>query len=256
MRLIRVHKRLCTTIKKKDGFKMKVEKFDCRVVLGQEFGIYGSVEEPLFLAKDVAEWIGHSDVSKMIKSVDEDEKGKNIVPTLGGEQEVWTLNEYGLYEVLMQSRKPKAKQAKKEIKEILKDIRQNGVHVSEEATQEQKAYNYELLEVAFSRVGAEFFLAEYMACVSYHEKNKTRLPYERRNKNRRADKKQTVADSKIKIMEKVLKIAEEREQQYRVKFQWELKSLISEAVKQIHLDIKTVKHNQTRGKLSKVKKIG
>ena len=53
-------------------------------VLGKEFKIYGTIEEPLFLAKDVAEFIEHSDVSKMMKSVDEDEKVKNIVRTLGG----------------------------------------------------------------------------------------------------------------------------------------------------------------------------
>ena len=75
-------------------------------VLGKEFKIYGTIEEPLFLAKDVAEFIEHSDVSKMMKSVDEDEKVKNIVRTLGGNQEMWFLTENGLYEVLMQSRKP------------------------------------------------------------------------------------------------------------------------------------------------------
>ena len=32
------------------------------------------IEEPLFLAKDVAEWIGHSQVSKMLDAVDDEEK--------------------------------------------------------------------------------------------------------------------------------------------------------------------------------------
>ena len=36
-------------------------------VLGKEFRVYGSVDEPLFLAKDVANWIEHSDVSMMLK---------------------------------------------------------------------------------------------------------------------------------------------------------------------------------------------
>ena len=83
-------------------------------VLGREFHIYGTIEEPLFLAKDVAEWIEHSDVHKMLQSVDDDEKGRNIVPTPGGEQECWFLTENGLYEVLMLSRKPIAKKFKKE----------------------------------------------------------------------------------------------------------------------------------------------
>lgn len=36
--------------------------------------VYGSAQEPLFLAKDVASIIEHSDVSTMMRTVDEDEK--------------------------------------------------------------------------------------------------------------------------------------------------------------------------------------
>lgn len=96
------------------------------MLLGKEIDVYGSVDEPLFLAKDVAEWIGHSDVSMMVKNVDEDEKVTNNVCTLGGSQNAWFLTEDGLYEVLMQSRKPIAKQFKKGVKEILKTIRKTG----------------------------------------------------------------------------------------------------------------------------------
>lgn len=96
------------------------------MLLGKEINVYGSVDEPLFLAKDVAEWIGHSDVSMMVKNVDEDEKVTNNVCTLGGSQNAWFLTEDGLYEVLMQSRKPIAKQFKKGVKEILKTIRKTG----------------------------------------------------------------------------------------------------------------------------------
>lgn len=101
-----------------------------QVVLSKEFKVYGTSENPLFLAKDVAEWIEHSDTSKMIRSVDEDEKVKNNVPTLGGLQESWFLTEDGLYEVLMQSRKPIAKQFKKQVKNILKEIRINGGYIA------------------------------------------------------------------------------------------------------------------------------
>lgn len=47
-----------------------------RKVLGKDFKIYGTKENPLFLARDVAEWIDYevSNVSKMVKKVDEDEK--------------------------------------------------------------------------------------------------------------------------------------------------------------------------------------
>ena len=121
-----------------------LELVEEREVLGQAFKIYGDFDNPVFLAKDVAEWIDYSfkdarrisrDVSKMVAMVDEEEKQKNKL-NLGGEDcshggirqntEMWFLTEDGLYEVLMQSRKPIAKVFKKEVKKILKEIRITG----------------------------------------------------------------------------------------------------------------------------------
>lgn len=96
--------------------------------LGKEVDVYGTAENPLFLAKDVTEWIEHSDVSMMVKNIDEDEKVTSNVCTLGGNQSAWFLTEDGLYEVLMQSRKPIAKQFKKGVKEILKSICKTGAY--------------------------------------------------------------------------------------------------------------------------------
>lgn len=102
-------------------------------VLGKSFRFYNSIEEPLFLAKDVAEWIEYSvsNVSKMLNSVDDDEKTTRKISTNGTnyQTEAWFLTENGLYEVLMQSRKPIAKQFKKEVKKILKQIRQTGGYI-------------------------------------------------------------------------------------------------------------------------------
>ena len=107
---------------------------DEREVLGKDFKVYGTFEDPLFLAKDVYKWIEHNNITLMLKNVDEDEKIKlaimeNITPSHGGKRkntEAWFLTEDGLYEVLMQSRKPIAKQFKKEVKKILKEIRTTG----------------------------------------------------------------------------------------------------------------------------------
>lgn len=96
------------------------------MLLGKEIDVYGSVDEPLFLAKDVAEWIEHTQPSKMVETVDEDEKLMGTIFLSGQNREVWMLTESGLYEVLMQSRKPIAKQFKKGVKEILKTIRKTG----------------------------------------------------------------------------------------------------------------------------------
>lgn len=49
----------------------------------------------------------------------------------GSTNKQWFLTEDGLYEVLMQSRKPIAKAFKKEVKQILKTIRLNGMYATD-----------------------------------------------------------------------------------------------------------------------------
>lgn len=112
--------------------KNEVVVIDQREVLGKEFRIYGTVDNPMFLAKDVANWIEHSNARMMLNNVDDDEKVVNNVYTLGGVQETWFLTEDGLYEVLMQSRKPIAKEFKKQVKTILKEIRRHGMYATDE----------------------------------------------------------------------------------------------------------------------------
>jgi anti-repressor protein len=107
-------------------------------ILGKPFTLYGDFENPLFLAKEVAEWIEYdvSSINKMIRNIDEEEKVRNIIPTLGGNQETWFLTEDGVYEVLMQSRKPIAKKFKKEVKAVLKSIRKYGAYMTAEKIEE------------------------------------------------------------------------------------------------------------------------
>ncbi len=107
---------------------------DKRTILGMEIRTYGDLENPKFLAKDVAEWIdygfdskGNRDTNGMLRTIDEEEKSKNINPI--NNRVSWFLTEDGLYEVLMQSRKPIAKQFKKEVKKMLKQIRKTGGYI-------------------------------------------------------------------------------------------------------------------------------
>jgi len=111
-----------------------VQMIEQREVFGKDFKIYGDIENPLFLAKDIANWIEYdaSSTNKLLNTVDETEKVRKIVPNLEGNQEMWLLTEDGLYEVLMQSRKPIAKQFKKKVKEILKDIRKHEIYANDE----------------------------------------------------------------------------------------------------------------------------
>ena len=107
-------------------------------LLGQQFAVYGTPDEPLFLAKDVAAWIEHTDVSKMVQCVDEDEKLTRTMFVSGQNREVWLLTEDGLYEILMQSRKSIAKQFKKGVKKILHDIRTTGRYATQPLTPAQQ----------------------------------------------------------------------------------------------------------------------
>ena len=77
----------------------------------------------------MAERIEHNKPSEMINNIDKEEKLKAIISHSGQNREMWFLTEQGLYEVLFQSRKPIAKEFKKEVKKILKQIRTTGGYI-------------------------------------------------------------------------------------------------------------------------------
>ena len=114
-------------------------------ILGKKIRMYGSIENPLFLAQDVSGWIEHSQTSKMVKSVDNEEKLMGTLFLSGQQRDAWFLTEDGLYEVCMQSRKPIAKQMKKEIKKYLKSIRLTGAAIPEGNEQKMVSYYFSSL---------------------------------------------------------------------------------------------------------------
>lgn len=117
-------------------------------LLGRKFDVYGTPQEPLFLAKEVAEMIEHTNHRVMLQSVDDEEKVVSNVYTLGGQQQTTLLTESGLYEVLMQSRKPIAKQFKKGVKAILRDIRTTGGYIATHYDETPEMIMARALEVA------------------------------------------------------------------------------------------------------------
>lgn len=119
--------RTMSTPKSSVNTENSLEILSQTTVLEKDFTVYGTAEEPLFLAKDVAAMIEHSNVTKMLESIDDDEKVK-IRPNkklglLTSNNSYNFLTENGLYEVLMQSTKPIAKAFKKQVKQILHDLR-------------------------------------------------------------------------------------------------------------------------------------
>lgn len=107
-------------------------------ILGKKIQMYGSVDYPYFVANDVADWLNERDGYTVARKVDEDEKATQIVCTLGGNQKTTIFTEDGLYEACMKSRKPIAKQMKKEIKSYLRKIRLTGAAIVDE----QKTADY------------------------------------------------------------------------------------------------------------------
>ena len=130
----------------------EIKVIDEREVLGKHFRVYGDIENPLFLAKDVAEWIdysktsqGYYNTSKMLMTIDDDEKVTITNNNSGGSK--LFLTEDGLYEVLMQSRKPIAKQFKKKVKQILKQIRKTGGYIPVNEDDDEKTIMAKALRI-------------------------------------------------------------------------------------------------------------
>ncbi|RIQ15842.1 hypothetical protein D0850_17015 [Bordetella avium] len=83
--------------------------------------------EPWFVCTDVASALGYLTAKDAARHLDDDEKGRHIVPTPGGDQNVTIINESGLYALVLRSRKPEARKfAKWVTSEVLPTIRKTG----------------------------------------------------------------------------------------------------------------------------------
>lgn len=83
--------------------------------------------QPWFVAADVCRVLEITKPENAYGRLDEDEKATRTVGTPGGPQEMVTLNEAGLYSLILTSRKPEAKRFKRWVThEVLPAIRQTG----------------------------------------------------------------------------------------------------------------------------------
>ncbi|WGO82344.1 BRO-N domain-containing protein [Arsenophonus apicola] len=84
-------------------------------------------DQPWFVASDISNSLNYLSAKDMVRNLDDDEKDRHIVPTLGGHQEMLIINESGLYSSILRSRKPEAKLFKKWVtNEVLPSIRKTG----------------------------------------------------------------------------------------------------------------------------------
>lgn len=129
-----------------------------QVFKNTEFGEIRTIqqgEDILFVAADVCRALEIKDVSKATSRLDDDEKGTNLIRTPGGEQNMNVVNEYGLYSLVLTSRKPEAKAFKRWIThEVIPAIRKTGAYSSSSHTKEMLAEAK--LNNSRARLAAEF----------------------------------------------------------------------------------------------------
>lgn len=83
--------------------------------------------EPWFVLADVSRVLGLTNPSMVASRLDEDQKGLSQADTLGGSQRLVTVNESGLYSVILRSDKPEARQFRRWVTGVvLPEIRQSG----------------------------------------------------------------------------------------------------------------------------------
>ncbi len=83
--------------------------------------------ETWFVAADVCAVLEHTDPSKAVSRLDDNERGATNVRTLGGDQQMNVVNESGLYNLIFTSRKPQAKAFRRWVtSEVLPSIRATG----------------------------------------------------------------------------------------------------------------------------------
>ncbi|CAI3329349.1 phage antirepressor KilAC domain-containing protein [Enterococcus cecorum] len=90
--------------------------------------------EPWFVANDVTTILGLSNTTVALQRLDEDERAKY---NLGRQGMTNIVNEYGLYNLVLASRKPEAKQFKRWIThEVLPTIRKHGAYLTPDKIEE------------------------------------------------------------------------------------------------------------------------
>lgn len=128
------------------------------IIFGEPFNVYGTLDDPKFLAVDIAEMIEYNvdKTHQMLELVDDDEKLTDTIYRAGQKREVWFVTEYGLYELLMQSRKPLAKRFKLEIKKALHQVRTGRLRADKFIVEKDKTLIIENARIIFRNFsGAE-----------------------------------------------------------------------------------------------------
>lgn len=109
---------------------------ELKVFEKEEFGKVRTVMQdgqPWFVAKDVCDVLGLDDVSKAVERLEDDERLVRKIFVSGQNRDVLTVNESGLYSLIIRSNKPEAKAFRKWVtSEVLPSIRRHGMYATDE----------------------------------------------------------------------------------------------------------------------------
>lgn len=86
-------------------------------------------DDPWWVATDIAAVLGYVQAKDMTRFLDDDEKGRHNVPTLGGVQELTIISESGVFAAVLKSRRPEAKAFRKWVTgTVLPELRRTGTY--------------------------------------------------------------------------------------------------------------------------------
>lgn len=110
---------------------------DIQIFSNEQFGqvrVITKDGEPWFVAKDIANILGYSSSRKAIYDhVYTEDKGVTKCDTLGGSQELTTINESGLYSLIFGSKMESAAKFKRWVtSDVLPSIRKHGMYATDE----------------------------------------------------------------------------------------------------------------------------
>jgi len=96
-------------------------------------------QETWFVAKDVCDILGITNITQATNRLDDDEKLMYTLHISGQDRETWVINESGLYSLVLTSNKPDAKKFKRWIThEVLPSIRKAGRYSSDDMHQREQ----------------------------------------------------------------------------------------------------------------------
>lgn len=91
---------------------------------GREVRVLDRNGEPWFVLADIAASLRYASAKDFVRGLDDEDKGKHIVPTPSRDQEMTVISEGGLYTALVRSRTERAKPFRRWVThEVLPQIR-------------------------------------------------------------------------------------------------------------------------------------